>query len=59
MNHIFFFFPFFFLLDTFFIYISNVIPFPSFPFENLLSSPPNHQLTDSYLLALAFPYIGA
>jgi hypothetical protein len=25
------------LLDSFFIYISNVIPFPGFPFENLLS----------------------
>jgi hypothetical protein len=28
-----------FLLDIFFIYISNVIPFPGFPFENLLPSP--------------------
>jgi hypothetical protein len=29
------------LLDTFFIYVSNVIPFPSFPSENPLSSPPS------------------
>ena len=28
-----------FLLDIFFIYISNIIPFPSFPSENPLSSP--------------------
>jgi hypothetical protein len=34
-------FSFFFLLDIFFIYISNVIPFPGFPSENPLSpSPP-------------------
>jgi hypothetical protein len=32
---------FLFLLDIFFIYISNVIPFPSFPSKNLLSSPPS------------------
>jgi hypothetical protein len=31
-----------FLLDSFFIYISNVIPFPSFPSENPLSSSPYH-----------------
>jgi hypothetical protein len=31
---------FFFLLDTFFIYISNVIPFSNFPSENPLSPPP-------------------
>ena len=30
---------FFFLLDIFFIYISNVIPFPGFPSENALSPP--------------------
>jgi hypothetical protein len=29
----------FFLLDNFFIYISNVIPFPSFPSENPVSPP--------------------
>ena len=28
-----------FLLDIFFIYISNIIPFPSFPSENPLSPP--------------------
>jgi hypothetical protein len=28
------------LLDIFFIYISNVIPFPGFPSENPLSPPP-------------------
>jgi hypothetical protein len=38
-----------FLLDIFFIYISNVIPFPSF-----LSCP-----TQSRFLALAFSYISA
>ena len=49
------------LLDIFFIYISNVIPFPSFPSENPLSSPspPAPQPTYSYFLALAFPYTGA
>jgi hypothetical protein len=30
-------------LDIFFIYISNVIPFPIFPSENPLSSPPSHK----------------
>jgi hypothetical protein len=30
-----------FLLDIFFIYISNVIPFPSFPSENPLPPPPS------------------
>jgi hypothetical protein len=37
------------LLDIFFIYISNVIPFPGFPFENTLPlslpPPPAHQPT--------------
>jgi hypothetical protein len=33
-------FSFFFLLNIFFIYISNVIPFPSFPSENPLSPSP-------------------
>jgi hypothetical protein len=50
-----------FLLDIFSIYISNVIPFPSFPFENPhpLPSPPAHQPTHSCFLTLAFPYTGA
>jgi hypothetical protein len=45
----------------YFLYISNVIPFPSFPSENPLSSPapPAHQSTHSHFLALAFPYTGA
>jgi hypothetical protein len=30
-----------FLLDIFFNYISNVVPFPSFPSENPLSFPPS------------------
>jgi hypothetical protein len=43
-----------FLLDIFFIYISNVILFPSFPSENPLSSPPPPapKPTHSYFLAL-------
>jgi hypothetical protein len=50
----------FFLLDIFFIYISNVIPFPSFPSENPLYHPPTlcsptHPLP---LLVQAFPYTG-
>jgi hypothetical protein len=50
-----------FLLDIFFIYISNVIPFPSFLSENPLSpihSPcsPTHPLP---LLVLVFLYTGA
>jgi hypothetical protein len=42
---------FLFLTDIFFIYISNVIPFPSFPSENShpLLPPPVHQLTHSLL----------
>jgi hypothetical protein len=52
---------FFFKLDIFFIYISNVIPFPGFPSENPLSSPPHpaQQPTHSCFLALAFPKTGA
>ena len=48
----------FFKLDIFFIYISNVIPFPGFPSKNLLSSPPppTHQPSHSCFLVLAFPY---
>ena len=49
----------FFLLDIFFIYISNIIPFSSFPSKNPLSSPPAPQPTHSHFLALAFPYTGA
>jgi hypothetical protein len=51
----------FFLLDIFFIYISNAIPFPSFLSDNPLylpplpASPPTH----SHFLALASPYTGA
>jgi hypothetical protein len=52
-----------FLLDIFFIYISNVIPFSSFLSKNALSPspspPPAPQHTHSNLLALAFPYTGA
>jgi hypothetical protein len=51
----------FILLGIFFIYISNVIPFPSFPSDKTLfpPSPPAHQPTHSWLLALAFPYTEA
>jgi hypothetical protein len=50
-----------FLLDIYFIYISNVVPFPAFPSENPhpLPSPPVHQPTHTCFLALAFPYTGA
>ena len=46
---------------TYFIYISNAIPFPGFLFENLLSSPltPAYKPTHSHFLALPFPYTGA
>jgi hypothetical protein len=48
------------LFDIFFIYISNVIPFPGFPTENPLPLPPfpAHQPTHSCFLALAFPCTG-
>jgi len=39
----------------FFFYISNVIPFPSFPSRNLLSSPAFIRVP---LSALSFPYTG-
>ena len=50
-----------FLLDIFFIYISNVIPFPSLPSENpLFPSPSPCSPTYPYLFpVLAFPYTGA
>jgi hypothetical protein len=54
-------FLFFFSLDIFFIYISNVIPFPSFPFENPLSPPP-FPYSPSHPFpfpVLAFSYPGA
>jgi hypothetical protein len=53
---------FFFFLDIFFIYISNVIPFPSFLFEKfpILSPPsPAPQPIHSQFLDVAFPYTGA
>jgi hypothetical protein len=42
----------FFFLDIFFINISNIIPFPSFPSENspTLPPPPDHQHTHSCFL---------
>ena len=58
-------FYFIFLLDIFFIYISNVIRFPGFPSKNPytlpkpLYPPPAHQPTHSCFLALAFPNTGA
>jgi hypothetical protein len=57
----------FFLLDSFFIYISNVFPFPGLPFRTLLSHPTSpasmrvapHSPTHSHLPVLAFSYTGA
>jgi hypothetical protein len=47
-------------LDIFFIYISNVIPFPGFPSKDLLPHvlppPPAHQPIHSCFLALTFSY---
>jgi hypothetical protein len=50
-----------FLLDIFFIYISNVILFPGSPSENPLShSPsPRSSILPLPFLVLAFPYTGA
>jgi hypothetical protein len=50
-----------FFIRYFLFYISNVIPFPSFPSENPLSSPPPPRSPTHPLpfLVLAFPYIGA
>jgi hypothetical protein len=42
----------FLLLDIFFIYISNAIPFPSFPSGNPLSSPPLPWFPTHSLLSL-------
>jgi hypothetical protein len=57
---------FLFLLDIFFIYISNLIPFPGFPSKIPLSHlPPSASMrvfpppTYSCLPVLAFSYIGA
>jgi hypothetical protein len=52
----FYFFKYNFFLDIFFIYISNVIPFSSFPSENPSSSSPLPvpQTTHFCFLALAF-----
>jgi hypothetical protein len=49
-----------FLLDIFFIYISNVIPFPGIPSKKTLPLPPPHayQPTHSHFLAQSIPYIG-
>jgi hypothetical protein len=49
------------LLDIFFIYISNIAPFPGLPSKNSHSflPPPSHQATHSCFLALTFPYTGA
>jgi hypothetical protein len=57
--------PSMFLLDIFFIYISNIIPFPGFPSENPLTLPPpsispavnNPQTPASW--PWYFPYTGA
>ena len=51
-------FFFLFLLDIFFIYISNVIPFPSFPSENPLSPPPASQLTQFHSWPWRSPLLG-
>jgi hypothetical protein len=47
-----------FLVDIFFIYISNVIPFPGFPSENPYPISPSSvpQPTHSCFPVLAFPY---
>jgi hypothetical protein len=53
--------PILFLLDIFFIYISNVIPFPTFPTEKPLSllTSSSHQSAHSLFMALTVPYTGA
>jgi hypothetical protein len=54
-------FSFIILLDIFFIYTSNVIPFSGFPSENPHPLPPptDHQPTHSHVPVLAFPYTWA
>jgi hypothetical protein len=57
----------FFFLDIFFIYISNVFPFPGLPFGTPISHPSSpasmsvrpYPPTHSYLPDLEFPYTGA
>jgi hypothetical protein len=51
--------PYSFLLNIYFIYISNVVHIPCFPSKTPLSSLPctAHHPTHTRLLALAFPYI--
>jgi hypothetical protein len=50
----------FFLLEIFFIYISNAIPFPSFPSENplFLPQPPTPQHTHSHSWSWHSPILG-
>jgi hypothetical protein len=48
-----------FLLDIFFIYISNVIPFPSFPSENPYPLPSSHCSPTHPLPFLILAYTGA
>jgi hypothetical protein len=52
-----------FFIGYFFIYISNVIPIPVFPSENLFPHPPlpspAYQPTQSGFLALSLPFTGA
>jgi hypothetical protein len=49
-----------FLLDILFIYISNIIPFPSFPSENPISTPPPPapQLTHTHSQSWHYPILG-
>jgi hypothetical protein len=54
------------VVDIFFIYISNVFPFPGLPFGSPLSHPPSPCLyngvpppTHSHPPAVVFPYTGA
>jgi hypothetical protein len=47
-----------FLLDIFFIYISNVIPFPSFPSENPLFPPLAPQPTPAHSYPWHSPILG-
>jgi hypothetical protein len=49
-------YDFLFLLDVFFIYISNVIPFPGFPSENTIS-PPTSPCSPTHPLLLPGPGI--